>query len=62
MEKIRCVVTGHDENGVATVIMDGEAASILQRPNRPGVTPTNSGKVTNHQRIWSAMTIRLPAH
>ncbi len=36
--KIRRVVTGHDENGVATVIMDGEADCILQRPNRPGVT------------------------
>jgi hypothetical protein len=39
--KIRRVVTGHDENGVATVIMDGEADCILQRPNRPGVTLTN---------------------
>ena len=40
-KKIRRVVTGHDENGVATVIMDSEATSILQRPNRPGVTLTN---------------------
>ena len=40
-KKIRRVVTGHDENGVATVIMDGEASCILQRPNRPGVTLTN---------------------
>ena len=39
--KIRRVVTGHDENGVATVIMDGDADCILQRPNRPGVTLTN---------------------
>ena len=39
--KIRRVVTGHDENGVAKVIMDGEATCILQRPNRPGVTLTN---------------------
>ena len=39
--KIRRVVTGHDENGVATVIMDGEADCILQRPSRPGVTLTN---------------------
>ena len=40
-KKIRRVVTGHDENGVATVIMDSEATCILQRPNRPGVTLTN---------------------
>jgi mannose-6-phosphate isomerase-like protein (cupin superfamily) len=39
--KIRRVVTGHDENGVAKVIMDGEAECILSRPNRPGVTLTN---------------------
>lgn len=42
--KIRRVVTGHDENGVAKVIMDGEATAILQRPNRPGVTLTNLWK------------------
>jgi len=40
-EKFRRVVTGHDENGRATVIMDDEATCILQRPNRPGVTLTN---------------------
>jgi len=39
--KIRRVVTGHDENGVAKVIMDDEATCILQRPARPGVTLTN---------------------
>lgn len=39
--KIRRVVTGHDENGVAKVIMDSDATCILQRPNRPGVTLTN---------------------
>ena len=39
--KIRRVVTGHDENGVATVIMDGDADCILRRSNRPGVTLTN---------------------
>ncbi|MFP6774059.1 MAG: cupin domain-containing protein [Alphaproteobacteria bacterium] len=38
---IRRVVTGHDDNGVATVIMDGTAKCVLQRPNRPGVTLTN---------------------
>ena len=39
--KIRRVVTGHDANGKATIIMDGEATCVLQRPNRPGVTLTN---------------------
>lgn len=39
--KIRRVVTGHDENGVATILSDTEASCILQRPNRPGVTLTN---------------------
>lgn len=39
--KIRRVVTGHDENGVAKVIMDSDATAILERPNRPGVTLTN---------------------
>lgn len=38
---IRRVVTGHDANGKATVIMDGPATCILSRPNRPGVTLTN---------------------
>ncbi|MEQ9123564.1 MAG: cupin domain-containing protein, partial [Alphaproteobacteria bacterium] len=38
---IRRVVTGHDANGKATVIMDGPAGCILSRPNRPGVTLTN---------------------
>ncbi|TCL08337.1 Cupin domain-containing protein [Shimia isoporae] len=40
-QKYRRVVTGHDKNGVAKVIMDEEASCILQRPNRPGVTLTN---------------------
>ncbi|MDX2481101.1 MAG: cupin domain-containing protein [Desulfuromusa sp.] len=39
--KIRRVVTGHDESGKATVIMDSDADCVLQRPNRPGVTLTN---------------------
>lgn len=43
--KIRRVVTGHDKNGRATVIMDSDATSILQRPNRPGVTLTNLWQV-----------------
>lgn len=40
-KEFRRVVTGHDENGVATVISDETASSILQRPTRPGVTLTN---------------------
>lgn len=43
--KIRRVVTGHDENGRATVIMDSDATCILQRSNRPGVTLTNLWQV-----------------
>ena len=43
-KKVRRVVTGHDGNGMATVIMDGEASCILQRSNRPGVTLTNLWK------------------
>lgn len=39
--KIRRVVTGHDENGVAKIIMDGDATCILERESRPGVTLTN---------------------
>ena len=35
------LVLRNDENGVATVIMDGDADCILQRSNRPGVTLTN---------------------
>ena len=38
---VRRVVTGHDKNCVAKIIMDGKASCILQRPNRPGVTLTN---------------------
>ena len=40
-KKIRRVVTGHDKNGTATVILDDAASCILQRPSRPGVTLTN---------------------
>ncbi|MGI9425443.1 MAG: cupin domain-containing protein [Hyphomicrobiaceae bacterium] len=43
--EIRRVVTGHDKNGRATVIMDSVATCILQRPNRPGVTLTNLWQV-----------------
>jgi len=38
---IRRVVTGHDANGVATVIMNSDATCFLSRPNRPGLTLTN---------------------
>ena len=40
-KKIRRVITGHDDNGVAKVISDEAASCILNRPNRPGVTLTN---------------------
>jgi len=38
---IRRVVTGHDAQGKAKVIMDSVADNILERPNRPGVALTN---------------------
>ena len=39
--RIRRVVTGHDDNGVAVVVSDQDATHRLQRPSRPGVTLTN---------------------
>ena len=38
---VRRVVTGHDARGRAVVVMDGLAASVLNRPSRPGVALTN---------------------
>jgi mannose-6-phosphate isomerase-like protein (cupin superfamily) len=40
-KSVRRVVTGHDEDGVGVVIMDGKAAAVMENPNRPGVTLTN---------------------
>lgn len=34
---VRRIVTGHDENGKAVVITDGESPNILHPDNRPGV-------------------------
>lgn len=44
-QSIRRVVTGHDENGRATVIMDEAAKCVLERPSRPGVALTNLWQV-----------------
>jgi mannose-6-phosphate isomerase-like protein (cupin superfamily) len=38
---VRRVVTGHDAHGHAVVVMDGLAASVLNRPSRPGVALTD---------------------
>ena len=38
---VRRVVTGHDAQGRAVVAMDEPAASVLNRPSRPGVALTN---------------------
>jgi hypothetical protein len=38
---IRRVVTGHDAQGRAAVMMDGPATSVLHRPTRPGVALTD---------------------
>ena len=43
-KQIRRVITGHNEEGEAVVIADDFATTILQRPNRPGVTLTNLWK------------------
>ena len=52
--KFRRIVTGHDNNGVATVIRDDIATCILQRPNRPGVTLTN---LWQHDKTPAAMEL-----
>lgn len=49
-EKIRRVVTGHDDHGHSIVISDGQPTSIKQSPQRPGVVINN---------LW--MTDTMPA-
>ena len=48
---VRRLVTGHDGDGKAICIMDGPAANVLERPNRPGVALTN---------IWQTDTTPAP--
>src|SRR2546423_11886046 len=38
---IRRVVTGHDAQGRAVVVMDGPATNVLHRPSRPGMALTD---------------------
>jgi len=38
---VRRVVTGHDAQGRAVVVMDGPAEAVLHRPSRPGVALTD---------------------
>ena len=38
---VRRIVTGHDENGKAVVIADGESPNIVRPDNRPGVEINN---------------------
>lgn len=40
-DKIRRVVTGHDKNGRAVVIADGNAGNVFLPPHRDGVIITN---------------------
>ncbi len=47
MKAVRRVVTGHDADGKAVVVSDGEATEILQRPNRPGVALINLWQTTD---------------
>ena len=49
--KVRRVVTGHDENGKAIVISDGDAPAVRTNPLRPGHISTD---------IWK--THGAPAH
>jgi mannose-6-phosphate isomerase-like protein (cupin superfamily) len=41
IQPIRRVVTGHDAQGRAVVVMDRPSASVLHRPSRPGVALTD---------------------
>ncbi len=38
---IRRIVTGHDDNGKAIVVADGDAPNVLRPANRPGVEINN---------------------
>ena len=38
---VRRIVTGHDENGKAVVVMDGDAPNVGRPDNRPGVEINN---------------------
>ena len=40
-KQIRRLITGHDENGKAICIQDGNASCVLSRKEREGVTLTN---------------------
>jgi len=48
---VRRVVTGHDAQGRAVVMMDGLAASVLNRPSRPDVALTN---------LWATVVLPPP--
>ncbi len=39
--EIQRVVTGHNSQGKAVVVLDAPAGNILESPSRPGVTLTN---------------------
>jgi len=41
IQPVRRVVTGHDTQGRAVVVMDGPAEAVLHRPSRPGVALTD---------------------
>ena len=38
---VRRIVTGHDDNGKAIVIADGDSPNIVRPDNRPGVEINN---------------------
>ncbi len=43
---IRRIVTGHDEDGKAVVVIDGPASNLLRPPHRPGVQINNIWRVS----------------
>jgi naringenin degradation protein FdeH len=45
-EAVRRVVTGHDDEGKAVVIFDGETPNVVRPENRPGVAINNLWWVT----------------
>ena len=41
VEKIRRVVTGHDEAGRSVLIFDGEAQAVMEMESMPGLALTD---------------------
>jgi quercetin dioxygenase-like cupin family protein len=50
---IRRVVTGHDAQGRAVVVMDQPARRVLHRPTRPGVCVTDLWATSGRPAAWA---------